>query len=106
MSYVEVITALSSPTRRQVLKALISESKSVGVIAKNLPVSRPAVSQHLKVLVSAKLVSVRPDGNRRIYVIRKEGFDELHEYLDQFWCEALSAYRSEIEKRVSKKKNN
>ena len=76
----------------------------MGVIAQNLPVSRPAVSQHLKVLETAKLVNVRPDGNRRLYVVTHEGLDELREYLERFWIDALSAYKSEIERRVKIKK--
>lgn len=106
MAYAEVITALADPTRRQVLEALVDEPKPVGVIAKSLPVSRPAVSQHLKVLESAKLVYARPDGNRRLYVITHEGFNELREYLERFWTQTLSAYKTEIEKRVSKKAMN
>ena len=105
MAYANVITALADPTRRKVLESLKNEPKPVGVIAESLPVSRPAVSQHLKVLESAKLVYVRPDGNRRLYVITNEGFNELRDYLESFWDETLYAYKVEVEKRMSKKTN-
>ncbi len=73
---------------------------SVGELAKGQPVSRPAVSQHLKVLESAKLVTAEPRGNRRMYRIRREGLDELRRYLDGFWSDVLSAYSAEIARRV------
>ena len=73
---------------------------SVGELAKGQPVSRPAVSQHLKVLESAKLVTAEPQGNRRMYRIRREGLDELRRYLDGFWSDVLSAYSAEIARRV------
>ncbi len=73
---------------------------SVGELAKGQPVSRPAVSQHLKVLESANLVTAEPRGNRRMYRIRREGLDELRRYLDGFWSDVLSAYSAEIARRV------
>jgi len=73
---------------------------SVGELAKGQPVSRPAVSQHLKVLEAAKLVTVEPRGRRRMYRIRREGLDELRRYLDGFWSDVLSAYSAEIARRV------
>lgn len=76
---------------------------SVGEIADGQPVSRPAVSQHLKVLESAQLVSVVPRGNRRMYLIRREGLEALRDYLDGFWSDALSAYGAEIARRMKAK---
>jgi len=66
-------------------------------------VSRPAVSQHLKVLESAGLVSVEPQGNRRLYLIKRDGLDDLQRYLESFWSDALSAYGAEIARRVRRK---
>jgi len=74
----------------------------VGELAAHQPVSRPAVSQHLKVLETAGLVSVEPQGTRRMYLIRHDGLNELRSYLDGFWSDALSAYGAEIEWRSKK----
>ena len=81
MAYAEVITALADPTRRNIFEALREQPKTVGQLAAGLPVSRPAVSQHLKVLQSASLVSVEPQGNRRLYLIKSDGLDDLRLYL-------------------------
>jgi DNA-binding transcriptional ArsR family regulator len=102
MAYAEVFTALADPTRRHIFEALREQPKSVGELAEGQPVSRPAVSQHLKVLESAGLVSVEPQGNRRLYLIRREGLYELRRYLESFWSEALSAYGAEIARRMKK----
>lgn len=72
---------------------------TVGEIAQGQPVSRPAVSQHLKVLESAELVRAEPRGNRRLYLIRPEGLEQLRAYLDTFWSDTLSAYGAEIARR-------
>lgn len=100
MTYENVFTALADPTRRHIFEALREEPKTVQQIADVQPVSRPAVSQHLKVLADAKLVSVEPQGNRRLYSIRREGLTALRDYLDSFWSDALSAYSAEIERRM------
>ncbi len=71
---------------------------SVGVVARELPVSRPAVSQHLKALKLAGLVSDRSDGARRVYSIDPDGLGELRRWLDQFWDGALAAFKNEVEK--------
>lgn len=73
---------------------------TVRQLADRQPVSRPAVSQHLKVLQEAKLVSVVPDGNRRVYSIRHEGLEELRKYVESFWTDVLDAYGVEIAKRL------
>ncbi len=102
MAYAEVFTALADPTRRQIFEALRGQPKTVGEMAAGQPVSRPAVSQHLKVLESAGLVSVEPQGNRRLYSINRDGLDDLRQYLDSFWSDALSAYATEVARRTKK----
>lgn len=102
MPYAEIITALADPTRRSILEALRGRPKTVGELAADQTVSRPAVSQHLKVLESASLVDVEPQGNRRVYSIKRGGLDELHQYLDSFWSETLSAYGAEIARRMKR----
>lgn len=104
MSYQEVLTALADPTRRGIFEALRSESMTVQELADLQPVSRPAVSQHLKVLEGARLVSAEAQGNRRIYSIKREGLDELREYLETFWSDVLSAYGAEITRQAKRKK--
>ena len=91
MAYAEVLSALADPTRRRIFESLRDRPKSVGELAATQPVSRPAVSQHLKVLESASLVSVRPQGNRRLYLIRRDGLEELRSYIDGFRSDVLSA---------------
>ena len=88
MAYAEVLSALADPTRRHIFEALRDEPMTVGELAKGQPVSRPAVSQHLKVLEAARLVSVEPRGNRRLYLVKRDGLDELRNYLDSFWSAA------------------
>lgn len=92
--------ALADPTRRNILEALRDQPRSVGELAAGRPVSRPAVSQHLRVLESARLVSVEPQGNRRLYLIRRDGLDDLQQYLESFWSDVLSAYGAEVERRM------
>jgi DNA-binding transcriptional ArsR family regulator len=86
-------TALGDPTRRAIFERLAEQPRAVGELAGELPVSRPAVSQHLKVLKDAGLVVDRPAGNRRIYQVDPGGVGELRAYLDQFWNRALTAYK-------------
>lgn len=100
MAYQEVFTALADPTRRSIFETLRARPMTVGEIASNQPVSRPAVSQHLKVLRSAQLVNVERRGNRSLYSIRREGLEELRRYLDSFWSDVLSAYSAEIARRL------
>lgn len=103
MTYSQVFTALADPTRRHIFEALREQPKTVGELAADQPVSRPAVSQHLKVLVAASLVRVEPQGNRRLYIIKRDGLNDLRQYLDSFWSDALSAYSAEIERRMKEK---
>jgi DNA-binding transcriptional ArsR family regulator len=98
MSYGDALAALADPTRRRVFERLKSGPKSVGTIACGLPVSRPAVSQHLKALKEAGLVADRPEGTRRVYFIDPEGLGALRKWLDQFWDDALAAFQVEVEK--------
>ena len=92
MTYAMAITALADPTRRAVLEELRGGPRAVGEIAARLPVSRPAVSQHLRVLKDAGLVRDRAEGTRRLYSVNGDGLAELREYVNGFWDEALAAY--------------
>ena len=92
MAYAMTITALADPTRRAVLEELRGGPRAVGEIAARLPVSRPAVSQHLRVLKDAGLVRDRAEGTRRLYSLNGDGLAELREYVNGFWDEALAAY--------------
>jgi DNA-binding transcriptional ArsR family regulator len=97
MAYGSALAALADPTRRTVFERLRSGPRSVGVIAQGMPVSRPAVSQHLKVLKEAGLVADRPEGNRRVYYVDPDGLGALRGWLDQFWDAALAAFQAEVE---------
>jgi DNA-binding transcriptional ArsR family regulator len=92
-------TALADPTRRAIFERIADRPSAVREIADELPVSRPAVSQHLKVLKDAGLVVDRADGNRRIYQLDPDGVDALRAYLDQFWNQALRAFKAAAERK-------
>jgi len=98
MAYASTLAVLADPTRRQVFERLRTGPRAVNALAAGLPVSRPAVSQHLKLLKQAGLVDERSEGVRRIYSIRREGLAELREWLDSFWDDALDAFLIEAEK--------
>lgn len=100
----KAFAALADPTRRQVFERLGGGPAAVGDIASGLPVSRPAVSQHLKVLKEAGLVIDRPDGTRRVYQIDPKGLGTMRAWLDQFWTVAIDAYAAEVERQVSEEK--
>jgi len=91
------IAALGDPTRRAIFESLARRPKAVGELAAELPVSRPAVSQHLRVLKQAGLVTDRADGTRRIYQLRPQGVQAIHGYLDQMWGQAMAAFQAEAE---------
>jgi DNA-binding transcriptional ArsR family regulator len=91
--------ALGDPTRRTIFERLAERPRAVGELARELPVSRPAVSQHLKVLKEAGLVIDRPAGARRVYHVDPDGVGALRAYLDQFWTRALAAYKEAVEQR-------
>jgi DNA-binding transcriptional ArsR family regulator len=91
------LMALGDPTRRAIFEHVAERPRAVGELARELPVSRPAVSQHLKVLKDAGLVIDRPVGARRIYQLDPDGVGDLRAYLDQFWNRALAAYKTAVE---------
>jgi DNA-binding transcriptional ArsR family regulator len=93
----DVIAALADPTRREVFERLRSGPLAVGEIAAALPVSRPAVSQHLRVLKEAGLVTERKDGTRRLYRVDPTGVASLRDYFDGFWTDALAAFKAAAE---------
>jgi DNA-binding transcriptional ArsR family regulator len=103
VAYQTAFLALADPTRRQVFEQLRHGPKSVGIIAAKMPVSRPAVSQHLGVLKKAGLVADRAEGTRRVYYIDPHGLAAIRNWLDQFWDDALVAFKAELEKGESGK---
>lgn len=90
--------ALGDDTRRRIFERLARRPSSVGQLADAFPVSRPAVSQHLKVLKDAGLVVDTAEGTRRIYRVNERGIEAMHAYLDQFWDRALAAFKEAAEK--------
>lgn len=94
------LDALGDPTRRAILARLLEGPLAVGELASHFPVSRPAISQHLRVLKDANLVLDQPRGNRRLYALNPEGFDSLRDYFDQFWSLALDAFKRKAEEPV------
>lgn len=97
------IQALGDPTRRDVLEQLRKGPLAVGEIASRLPVSRPAVSQHLRVLEGAGLVTAERAGTRRLYRVDPEGIAALREYFDSFWSDALAAFKAAAEAGAERK---
>ena len=93
--------ALADPTRRQVFERLARGPMAVGDLARGLPVSRPAVSQHLKILKDAGLVTDRAEGARRVYRIDPQGAGQLRAWLDRFWDVALDAFKAEVERQAA-----
>jgi DNA-binding transcriptional ArsR family regulator len=91
------MNALGDPTRRAIFERLAAGPRAVGALAEGLPVSRPAVSQHLRVLKDAGLVTERRDGTRRIYELAPDGLAELRGYFDRFWSEALANFKAAAE---------
>jgi DNA-binding transcriptional ArsR family regulator len=100
VTYQDAWTALGDPTRRAIFERIAERPQAVGELARDLPVSRPAVSQHLKVLKEARLVVDRPAGNRRIYRLDPSGLDALRVELDRFWTKALAAYKEVVEQDI------
>ena len=98
MAYGNALAVLADPTRRKAFERLRHGPRSVKALAAGLPVSRPAVSQHLKALKGAGLVEERSEGVRRIYSVRREGLRDLRDWLDSFWEDALVAFKEEVEK--------
>jgi DNA-binding transcriptional ArsR family regulator len=104
MTYGTALAALGDPTRRRIFERLKSGPQAVAAIARGMPVSRPAVSQHLKVLKEAGLVTDRPNGTRRLYYIEPKGIRALRAWLDQFWDQTLAAFQAEVEFDETKRK--
>ena len=96
--------ALGDPTRRAIFEQLRRGPRAVGEIAGELPVSRPAVSQHLRVLKEAGLVTERRDGTRRLYRLDPDGLGELRDYFDDFWTEALAGFKVAAEQSERRKR--
>jgi DNA-binding transcriptional ArsR family regulator len=92
--------ALGDKTRRAIFEHLADRPQAVGELAAALPVSRPAVSQHLRVLKEARLVVDRREGTRRIYQVDPDGLAQFRAYLDHFWDQALAAYRTAVDQQM------
>jgi DNA-binding transcriptional ArsR family regulator len=92
------LEALGDATRRAILDRLLGGPLPVGELARHFPVSRPAISQHLRILKQAGLVRDRPAGNRRFYEVDPAGFAALRDYFDQFWAQALAAFKEQVER--------
>src|SRR3954462_2128768 len=98
MTNAKAFAALADPTRREVFERLSRGPRAVGELAQDMPVSRPAVSQHLKVLKEAGLVTDRPDGARRVYQIDPKGLGQIRAWVDRFWDDALARFQAEVER--------
>jgi len=96
------LDAMGDATRRAILARLLEGPLPVGKLAAEFPVSRPAISQHLRVLKQANLVVDRAEGTRRLYQLNPEGFDSLREYFEQFWTQALIAFKERVEEQPAK----
>jgi DNA-binding transcriptional ArsR family regulator len=100
----QILDALGDPTRRTVLKRLQGGARSVGDIAAKMQVSRPAVSQHLKILKAAGLVADRSEGTRRYYAVDGRGFEALRKWLDGFWDQTLASFKEAAEREADKER--
>jgi len=93
----DVLTALGDPTRLAIIERLVDRPQAVVDLARTLPVSRPAVSQHLRVLKDAGLVIDQPVGNRRVYRVDPDALAALRAHIDQYWQKALASYKATVE---------
>jgi DNA-binding transcriptional ArsR family regulator len=100
----EALNALGDPSRRAIFERLADRPRAVGELAGELPISRPAVSQHLKVLKEARLVVDRAVGTRRIYQVDTDGVAALRAYLDHFWDQALAGFKTAVEQKAKESK--
>jgi DNA-binding transcriptional ArsR family regulator len=98
MTYDDALEALADPTRRAIFEQLGVRPQTVGALAKELPVSRPAVSQHLKILLQAGLVAVKPVGAARIYHVDPRGLAAIRSWLDDFWERARAGFAAEVDR--------
>ena len=99
-----ILDALGDPTRRAVFRRLRAGARSVSDLARGMDVSRPAVSQHLKVLKTARLVIDRAEGTRRLYAVDTRGIEALRGWLEGFWDEALIAFKKQAELEAAKER--
>jgi DNA-binding transcriptional ArsR family regulator len=99
-AYVDTLDALGDPTRRGILELLRLGPRPVGAIAAELPVSRPAVSQHLRILEAARLVRHRRDGTRNVYALDPDGLADLRAWVETFWDDALARFADAAERRA------
>ena len=104
MTYALAIQALGDPTRRSIFERLRNGPRAVGELARELPVSRPAVSQHLRVLKEAGLVTEQRNGTRRIYGVDAASVAELRDYFDGFWSDTLESFRQAVDQEEGRKK--
>jgi DNA-binding transcriptional ArsR family regulator len=93
------LDALGDATRRAIVDRLLRGPVSVGKLAEEFPISRPAISQHLRVLKQANLVTDEASGTRRVYQLNPQGFETLRAYFDQFWTHALTAFQQKVEEQ-------
>ena len=91
--------ALGDPTRRAILERLLRGPLPVGELARDFPMSRPAISQHLRVLKRAHLVTDQAAGTRRLYAVNPDAIEALRQYFDRFWTKALAAFKKRVEER-------
>jgi DNA-binding transcriptional ArsR family regulator len=91
------LDALGDPTRRAIIESLLEGPKPVGELARGFPVSRPAISHHLRILKEANLVIDQAVGNRRLYSLNPEGIDLLRDYFDRFWMQGMKALKNKLE---------
>jgi DNA-binding transcriptional ArsR family regulator len=96
------LDALGDATRRAILARLINGPLPVVELARDFPISRPAISQHLRILKHANLVIDRAEGTRRLYALNPEAFDSLREYFNEFWTRAMAAFKNRVEERATK----
>ena len=101
-TYQNGFSALADPTRRAIFERLARGPRAVGELASEFPVSRPAVSQHLRVLKDAGLVADRSEGNRRLYRVDPHGVEAMRAYLDSFWSDALAAFERAARRKGAK----
>lgn len=97
------LDALGDATRRGLLRLLRNGPRSVGELAENFPVSRPAISQHLRILTDARFVESSPEGTRRLYSVRPDAFADLRAYIDDFWSAALQNFKQRAESRTRRR---
>jgi DNA-binding transcriptional ArsR family regulator len=90
--------AMGDATRRAILEQLLRRPQAVGELAREFPISRPAISQHLRVLKNARLVVDRAEGTRRVYQVNPEGIEALRQFFDRFWTDALAAFKTRADK--------